>query len=435
MKAGAAATAVSPPVATRVRYIAVVYGMAVSFITFLDRAAISQAAPLMRRDLGLSAIEMGYVFSAFGLAYALLEIPAGIYCDRKGPRKALTRIVVSWSVFTIATGWAWNFVSLWTTRFLFGAGEAGCYPSLARLFRSWLPAEERPVAEGLKAAAARVGAAVAPSMVVVLLRLLSWRNVFLTFGLIGMVWAAAFFRWFRDQPSEHRSMNAAERLVMPAEEANESHSHAPCRRYAGSLSLWLLCVQWFCHFYGFYFYITWLPTWLQEARHVNMAGSAILAGFPVLMAAFGSLAGGWAARGLSRRMDLRQSRKILCCSSYLIAAGLMAAAIQVESPVMAIAVMGLSSFTVELSGPPTWTTAMDLGGRHVGAASGAMNSIGQMGGAVAPAVVGYLVQLGPGGWTAALYSAAAMYAAGFVCWLFLDPVTPLDAGSGLTLNL
>lgn len=423
MKPGAAA-AVSP-VATKVRYIVVVYGMVLSFITFLDRAAIAQAAPLMRRDLGLSAVEMGYAFSAFGLAYALLEIPGGIYCDRKGPRKVLTRIVLSWSVLTIATGWAWNFASLWTTRFLFGAGEAGCYPGLARLFRTWLPREERPVAEGLKAASARLGAAVAPSMVVVFLGFLSWRNVFLAFGLIGMVWAAAFFRWFRDEPREHPSMNAAERLIVPAADAHEDHGRAPWRHYLGSLSLWLLCVQWFCHFYGFYFYITWLPTWLQEARHVNMTDSAFLAGFPVLMAAFGSLAGGWVSRALSRRMDIRGSRKTICCFSYLIAAVLMAVAIQLASPVAAIVVMGLSSFTVELSGPVTWTTAMDLGGRHVGAASGAMNSIGQLGGAVAPAVVGYLVQLGPGGWTAALYSAAAMYAAGFLCWLFLDPVTPL----------
>lgn len=426
MRVGAAAVAVSPA-ATKVRYVAVVYGMALSFITFLDRAAISQAAPLMRRDLRLSALEMGYVFSAFGLAYALLEIPSGIYCDRKGPRKALTRIVISWSVFTIATGWAWNFASLWTTRFLFGAGEAGCYPSLARFFRSWLPREERPVAEGLKAASARFGAAVAPSMVVVCLGFLSWRNVFLVFGLIGMVWAAAFFRWFRDQPSDHPSMNAAERLLMPAEDGDGDHARAPWGRYIASPSLWMLCVQWFCHFYGFYFYITWLPTWLQEARHVNMTGSALLAGFPVLMAAFGSLAGGWTAQGLSGRLGVGRSRKIICCFSYLVAAGLMAAAIQVESAVVAIVIMGLSSFTVELSGPVTWTTAMDLGGNHVGAVSGAMNSIGQMGGAVAPAVVGYLVQLGPGGWTAALYSAAAIYAAGFVCWLFLDPVTPLCA--------
>jgi MFS transporter, ACS family, glucarate transporter len=97
--------------------------------------------------------------------------------------------------------------------------------------------------------------------------------------------------------------------------------------------------------------------------------------------------------------------------------------------------MGLSSFTVELSGPISWTTAMDLGGRHVGGVSGAMNSIGQMGGAVAPSVVGYLVQIGQSGWSTALYSAAAIYALGFVCWLFLDPVTPLDRRSPADLRL
>ena len=196
----------------------VVYGMALSFITFLDRAAIGQAAPLMRRDLGLTAVEMGYVFSAFGLAYALLEFPAGLYCDRKGPRKVLTRIVLWWSVFTISTGWAWNFASLWATRFLFGAGEAGCYPGLARLFRTWLPVRERPVAEGLKAASARLGAAFAPSLVVLLYGFLSWRSVFLVFGLIGFVWAAAFYWWFRDIPSQHPSVNALEAAMIPVEQ-------------------------------------------------------------------------------------------------------------------------------------------------------------------------------------------------------------------------
>src|SRR5947207_8553956 len=116
--------------ATKTRYIAVAYGVTLSFITFLDRAAIGQAAPLIRRDLGLTAIQMGYVFSAFGLAYALFELPAGLYGDRKGPRKVLTRIVLWWSIFTMATGWVSNLVTLWMTRFLFGAAEAGCYPGL-----------------------------------------------------------------------------------------------------------------------------------------------------------------------------------------------------------------------------------------------------------------------------------------------------------------
>jgi MFS family permease len=414
------------PAPTRTRHVVVLYAMVLSWITFLDRAAIGQAAPLITRDLGLTTVQMGYVFSAFGLAYALFEIPAGMYCDRKGPRRVLTRIVIWWSLFTMATGWAWNLASLWTTRFLFGAGEAGCYPSLARVFRTWLPMSERPVAEGLKAASARLGAAVAPYMVVTLLGVVSWRGVFLVFGSVGFLWAAAFYLWFRDRPSEHASVNAAELSMVPKADAEQGHA-APWGRYLASGSLWMLAVQWFCHFYAFYFYITWLPTYLQQIRGVAVARSAVLAGLPVFTAAIGSLVGGWILARAIRRLDnVRRARKLVAYVSYIGAAALMVLAIRPASAELAVALMSLSSFFAEFSASLTWTTAMDLGGRHVGAVSGAMNSIGQLGGAVAPTIVGYFAATGPQGWTAALYSAAAVYALGFLCWLFLDPVTPLS---------
>jgi MFS transporter, ACS family, glucarate transporter len=422
-------TSTAQVLATRTRYVVVAYGVTLSFITFLDRAAIGQAAPLIRRDLGLTAVQMSYVFSAFGLAYALFEIPAGMYGDRKGPRKTLTRIVVWWSLFTIFTGWAASLVSLWVTRFLFGAGEAGCYPGLARLFRTWLPHRERPTAEGFKAASARLGAAVAPAIVVALLAVMSWRIVFLVFGLLGFLWAAAFYWWFRDLPSEHPAVNALELALIPPAEEKGHHVAPDWLTYLLSPSLWMLCVQWFCHYYGFYFYITWLPTYLQEARGVDFNRSAILAGFPVFMAALGSLAGGWTTAALTRRFSTKRGRKIICCISYGGAALLMAAAIQFRSVDLAVLLMGLSSFTVELSTPSAWTTSMDLGGPNVGTVSGAMNSIGQLGGAVAPALAAYFAQAGPSGWSIALYTAAAVYAAGLVCWIFLDPVTPLGANA------
>jgi predicted MFS family arabinose efflux permease len=189
----------------------------------------------------------------------------------------------------------------------------------------------------------------------------------------------------------------------------------------------MLCLQWFCHFYSFYFYITWLPTYLQDVRGVEVERSALLAGLPIATAAVGSLAGGWTlARVIRRLNDVRRARKWMAYVSYASAAVLMVLAIRPASAEIAVLLMGLSSFAAEFSGPLTWTTAMDLGGRHVGAVSGAMNSIGQLGGAVAPAIVGYFAEMGPQGWTVALYSAAVVYAVGFVCWIFLDPVTPLD---------
>jgi sugar phosphate permease len=369
---------------------------------------------------------MGYVFAAFGLAYALMELPGGLYCDRKGPRKALTRIVIWWSFFTIATGGAWSFTSLWITRFLFGAGEAGCYPSLARVFRTWLPMRERPLAEGLKAASSRLGAAMAPLMVVTILGFASWRVAFLIFGSIGFVWAGFFYFWYRDRPSDHPGVNELERSIIPDDEPAGPRAPVPWRAILTAPSLWMLSIQWFCHFYAFYFYITWLPTYLQEVRGVNLQQSAILSGLPVFTATFGSLIGGWTlGRAIRRLGSVSRARKLMAYFSYAAAALLMVAAIQMESVNLAVALMGVSSFAAEFSGPITWTTAMDLGGRNVGAVSGAMNSIGQAGGAVAPAIVGYLAQGGPAGWTMALYSAALVYAIGFLCWIFLDPVTTI----------
>src|SRR5437763_4357392 len=149
----AGATQLETP--TRKRYWVVALGFALAFITYSDRAAIGQAASSIAADLRLSPVQMGYVFSAFGIAYAAFEIPSGWLGDWIGPRKVLLRIVLWWSFFTAATGWTWNYPSLLVTRFLFGMGESGCFPNLAKCFSTWLPPHERLRAEGFKAASAR----------------------------------------------------------------------------------------------------------------------------------------------------------------------------------------------------------------------------------------------------------------------------------------
>ena len=159
-----------------------------SLITFLDRVAIGGAAPAIRADLGLSPAQMGWAFSAFTFAYAAFEIPTGWLGDRFGPRKILTRIVLWWSAFTMATGAAWNFSSLVATRFLFGVGEAGAYPNISRSFSRWFPAPERGIAHGVVFMGSRVGGALAPPLVVLLIGLFGWRAAFLVFGLLGVVW-------------------------------------------------------------------------------------------------------------------------------------------------------------------------------------------------------------------------------------------------------
>src|SRR5215472_15474493 len=149
---------------TRVRYWVIVFAVSLAVITYIDRVCISFAAPAIRDELGLTAKELGWVFLIFNWSYALFEIPGGFLGDRIGPRKVLMRIVVWWSFFTAATGWAWSYVSLLVTRFMFGAGEAGCFPNLTKVFTTWLPEGERVRAQGIMWLSARWGGAFTPPL-------------------------------------------------------------------------------------------------------------------------------------------------------------------------------------------------------------------------------------------------------------------------------
>ena len=188
--------------------------MALGAVTYLDRVSISITRPDIVRDLHLSPTQMGYVFSAFYLAYALFEIPTGWWGDRVGTRRVLTRIVCWWSAFTVLTGFAFNYPSLVVIRFLFGAGEAGAWPNVARTFSRWFPREERGTAQGVFFMGAHLSGGLTPMLVTALLAYMDWRSLFVLFGSIGFVWAWAWYRWFRDSPAEHPAVGAAERELI-----------------------------------------------------------------------------------------------------------------------------------------------------------------------------------------------------------------------------
>ncbi len=292
---------------TNTRRTLVAFGAAIAFLSFLDRAAISQAAPFISREMHLSPARMGLIFSAFGFTYAAFEMPSGWLCDRFGGRHLLTRVVRFWSLFTATTGAAWNFPSLFVSRLLFGAGESGCFPGLASMFRTWLPARERNSAEGIKAACARWGAAIAPALISGLYGWFTWRQVFVLLGLIGVGLGLAFARWYRDDPSQHPSVNAAELALLPVRQPRHS-SHGDSAIWmaiVSSRSVWALGLQWFAHYYGFYFYITWLPLYLYRVHGPDLRHSALAAGLPLFSAGLGSLFAGWATSALTLRARWR----------------------------------------------------------------------------------------------------------------------------------
>lgn len=426
----AAMHSASDALPTRVRRSVVRSGISLAFLAYLDRASISQAAPFIMKDLHLDKVQMGYVFSAFGLTYALLELPAGWLCDRIGVRSILTRVVICWSILTAATGLAWSYLSMLIIRLLFGAGEAGCYPALAKAFSNWLPQEERTHAEGWKTAVGRWGAAVSPSLVAALYLFLNWRQVFYLFGALGVLAAALFFAIYRDSPEVHPKVNAAElalirsgQIGLPGREAGR----VPWREFLRSPSAWALCIQWFCHYYGFYFYLTWLPIYLQQARGMSMKNSAMLAGMPMLCAGAGTLLSGYLLPVLSRSIGVARARRAIAFFAYFGAAAFLVFFTTIRNPLLAVAMMSLSSFVAEFCAPVSWVTAMDLGGDAVGTLTGAMNGLGQLGATVAPAAIGLILTASGSNWLLTFYASAVIYTMGGLCWFAIDPVTRIAA--------
>src|SRR5262245_19731088 len=285
---------------TRARHGVLLFSLLLMAVAYLDRVCISTAAPSMKSDLGLSDAQMGYVFSAFTLAYALFEVPSGWLADRFGARLMLTRIVLWWSVMTAVTGAAGSFASLVSVRWLFGMGEAGVLPSLSRAFSRWLPERERGRAFGLTLMAAAFGGAATQPIVVALLARVTWREAFPIFGSVGLVFAAAWYAWFRDDPHTHRSVNAAE-LVVIGNDPPAPHASVRWGVLVRSRNLMALCAMYFGAIYGWYFYLTWLPTYLLRGRGFDLSAVGWLAALPLIGIASGSLLGGLLADWLTRR--------------------------------------------------------------------------------------------------------------------------------------
>jgi ACS family glucarate transporter-like MFS transporter len=421
-------TVTSPAPPTHARYWVIVFAVTAAILAYIDRVCISQAAPEISRELRLSKIQMGSIFSAFALAYALFEIPFGWLGDRIGARKTLSAAVILWSSFTAVTGWMWGATSMWMARFLFGAAQAGCFPNIAKAFGSWLPGHERVRAFGIMWTFARWGGAFTPPLVVVALGFMNWRAAFMLFGSVGLLWTVVFYSWYRDDPRERREVNALELQIL--EEARQfapGHGDVPWAKFVSSPRVWLLWGQYFSITFPWYFYITWLPTYLQEARHLSAAASARYAVLPLLFGGFGTLSSGFLAARVARWTGgTAAGRRALGTFGCLGASLVLILSINLESVLWAMLAMGLAGFCNDLPVPGAWGACMDMGGKHAGTLSGSMNMMGNLAGFVAPVLGGYLLRWSGGNWNLLLYTMAAVYMLGVVCWPLLDPVKPLE---------
>ena len=418
----------SPQTPTRARNTVLTFAVTLAVVTYIDRVCISRAADSIMHDLELTKTQMGYAFSAFAWAYALFEIPGGWLGDRIGPRRVLMRVVVMWSIFTVLTGWAWGLVSLVVFRFFFGMGEAGCFPNITKAFTTWFPQNERVRAQGIMWLSARWGGAFTPLLVVWVLGFMSWREAFTVFGAIGVVWAIFFFRWFRDDPRTHPSVNAAElKIIGRAAENATNHGQMPWGKMLRSRTVWMLFLQYFCMSYSRYFYITWMPTYLRESfPELGKWEAALLNCIPLFFGGLGSLFCGLVSERLAKSLGHGTTRRLMAIVGLSGAAAMLLFSTHFQNPLFAMLAVGFASFGNDLAMPGGWGACMDVGGKNAGALSGAMNMMGNLGGAVAPLVVPWVLTLAGGSWNVNFYTFAGVYVVGALAWFFIDPVTPLE---------
>jgi ACS family glucarate transporter-like MFS transporter len=387
-------------------------------IVYLDRVAISTAAGGIKLGLGLSDEQLGWVFSVYTFAYALFEIPSGWLADRYGARWMLTRIVVAWSLMTAATGAASGLWSLLFVRFLFGVGEAGAFPAMARVHGRWLPTGQRGRSFGLLVMAGLLGSAFTQPLVVAMLTRMSWRWVFPIFGSVGLAWSAVWLIWFRDDPHRHRGVNAAE-LALIGAQAETAHRRVPWAALLCNSTVWILCLMYLGVIYGWYFYLTWLPQYLQRARGFDLKQTGWFAMLPLIGIALGVLSGGWASDLLVARFGEVWGRRLPGVIGLPLAAVAIVCAISTTSPRVAVLALTTAATLAAWGVAPGWAVCIDIGGRHAGVVSGAMNTFGNLGGALCSLVFGYCLGHWHS-WSAPLWSMAAFYVFAGLCWTRVD---------------
>lgn len=399
---------------THARYWVVAFALALAMIMYIQRVAISQAIVPISADLHLDKRQTGLVLGAFGLSYALFEIPMGLLGDKLGVRWVLSQLVLIWSLFTAMTGAVWNLASLWIIRFLFGAGEAGCFPNLTRMLSSWLPLSERVKAQAVMWAFGRWGGALAPPVAAFVIYHFGWRWGFVALALLGVAWVAVFLPWFRNDPAEHKSVNAAELEMLENSRSLVLHDHGmPWYRLLLQRDIFFLGLQYFGFSYTWYFYVTWLPTWLQKAKGLPPAQAALYAMIPLACGGIGSIVSGF--------LPLSIPRKWVAIGGFAATAVIIFILPQVNDIMLAMALMGLASFASDLTMPISWNTCVEIGKQYTATVSSTMNMLGNFAGFVAPVVFGEILQDTGNNWAMVMYTMAAAAVVSAVCWFFLEP--------------
>lgn len=407
------------------RYRVLVLLCSLTTLTYLDRICISIVGVRIKTDLNLNNEQFGWVLASFALAYALFEVPSGALGDRIGPRAVIIRIVLFWSLFTALTGVVNGLISLLVVRFLFGVGESGTIPNSLIVISRWFPVNETGRALTWVGIGTQIGAAIAPLIIVPIAASYGWRMPFYVIALIGVAWVIIFSVFFKNFPSEMKNISEKEkRKIESACRHRREERLIPWKYIFTSKNVWALMLMYFCFEWALYFFIAWMPVYLQEGRHFSEAETKPVIFILFIAGIAGYLAGGFLADFLVRQKGLRFGRRFVGMSGIALCAIFILLAALVKNDRTAayclIAANGFYSYGVM----SCFSVCADIGRNNSGTVSGAMNFFGQMGSFFLAIVFGKLADI-THDFNYPLFAVVIVLTAGFLLWLAIDPLKTL----------
>jgi sugar phosphate permease len=382
-----------------VRYQVLAVACILAVLTYINRLGFGIAAPEIKSGLGLNDEDMGYLASAFLIAYGLFQMPGGLLGDQLGGRHVLTVLVLVWSVLSGITALGLlfpatvAFLFLLGVRFFFGLFQAAQFPCLARVLADWMPLGERARAQGIVWMFSRLGGAMVPFVFMAMLRFFgTWTTPFWIMAAMGIAWAVAFWLWFRDRPEDMRGVNPGE-LAMIAKGRTGTNTHpgpVPWLALLGSVNVWALCsVYGFIGFAGNFFTSTMLPVYLHDHRHITGTTYEILTALPLASGIVACVLGGFLSDWIIGRFGSKKwGRRLIGAVGLLVGALATLCIPMVEDVTFLGLLLSLAFFCNDLSMGPAWAACADVGERYAGTVSGAMNMTGAFAGAAGMAFAG-----------------------------------------------
>ena len=416
------------------RYRVLVLLCSLTTITYLDRICISIVGVRVKTEFDLNNEQFGWVLAAFSLAYALFEIPSGVLGDRIGPRAVFIRIVLWWSFFTALTGFSTGLISLIIIRFLFGMGEAGTYPNCMIVMSRWFPVQEMGRSLTWVGIGSQIGSAIAPLIIVPLAVAYGWRIPFYVNAAIGVVWVLFCYKWFKDRPAQMKNISTREvKYIEDNSRYSASHHSLSWKVILKNKNLWALMLMYFCCQWANYFFVAWMPVYLQEGRQFTENEMKFTVFTLFIVGIVGFLLGGFAGDLLMKKKGLRFGRRFIGMTGLGTCGLLLFFAAVVQNNNWAayslIAANGFFSFGVMVS----YAVCTDIGRNNAGTVTGAMNFFGQMGAFFLAISFGKIAQ-STGSFQYPLYIVAAVMVTGGLLWLAIDPMKQIQISGAKKLS-